>query len=57
MPGLAPDLSRAGAKYGEGDLAPWLMDPAAQELTRHMPKLALSEAGARALAAYLVALP
>jgi cytochrome c oxidase subunit 2 len=54
---IAPDLSRAASKYRESDLARWLGDPSAQEPTRHMPQLELSEAEARALAAYLASLP
>jgi cytochrome c551/c552 len=54
---IAPDLSRAAVRYRESDLARWLMDPSAQEPTRHMPPLELSETEARALAAYLVSLP
>jgi mono/diheme cytochrome c family protein len=54
---IAPDLRRAVARYSEETLARWLRDPAAQEPTRHMPNLGLSEAEARALAAYLASLP
>jgi mono/diheme cytochrome c family protein len=50
---IAPDLSRVGARYPEPALARWLRDPAAQEPTRHMPKLEMSETEASALAAYL----
>jgi mono/diheme cytochrome c family protein len=53
---IAPDLRRAVARYSEETLARWLRDPAAQEPTRHMPNLQLSEAEARALAAYLASL-
>jgi mono/diheme cytochrome c family protein len=53
---IAPDLRRAAARYSEAALARWLRDPAAQEPTRHMPNLQLSEAEARALAAYLASL-
>jgi len=53
---IAPDLSRAGARHSEATLARWLRDPAAQEATRHMPNLGLSEAEAVGLAAYLTAL-
>ena len=54
---IAPDLRRAVARYSEATLTRWLRDPAAQEPTRHMPNLHLSEAEARALAAYLASLP
>jgi mono/diheme cytochrome c family protein len=54
---IAPDLRRAAARYSEAALARWLRDPAAQEPTRHMPNLDLSEAEAAALAAYLTTLP
>lgn len=50
---IGPDLRLAAARYSEPVLARWLRDPAAQEPTRHMPNLALSEAEASALAAYL----
>jgi mono/diheme cytochrome c family protein len=53
---IGPDLARVAAKYREADLARWLRDPPAQEPTRHMPNLGLSEAEAQALAAYLVSL-
>jgi mono/diheme cytochrome c family protein len=54
---IAPDLRPAVARYSEAMLARWLRDPATQEPTRHMPNLQLSEAEARALAAYLASLP
>jgi mono/diheme cytochrome c family protein len=50
---IAPDLRQAAARYPEPTLARWLRDPSAQEPTRHMPDLKLSEAEANALAAYL----
>jgi mono/diheme cytochrome c family protein len=53
---IAPDLRRAAARYPEATLARWLRDPSAQEPTRHMPNLALTEAEASALAAYLASL-
>jgi mono/diheme cytochrome c family protein len=53
---IAPDLRRAAAQYPEATLARWLRDPAAQEPTRHMPNLELTQAEARALAAYLASL-
>jgi mono/diheme cytochrome c family protein len=53
---IAPDLRRAAARHPEATLARWLRDPAAQEPTRHMPNLDLSEAEASALAAYLASL-
>jgi len=54
---IAPDLRRAVARYSEATLARWLRNPAAQEPTRHMPNLQLSEVEATALAAYLASLP
>jgi cytochrome c oxidase subunit 2 len=54
---IAPDLRGAVARYSEATLARWLRDPAAQEPTRHMPDLQLSEAEASALAAFLASLP
>jgi cytochrome c oxidase subunit 2 len=54
---IGPDLSRAGRKYREADLARWLMEPSAPRPMRHMPKLELSETEARALAAFLASLP
>jgi cytochrome c oxidase subunit 2 len=53
---IAPDLRAAAARYTEATLARWLRNPAAQEPTRHMPSLQLSEAEATALAAYLASL-
>jgi mono/diheme cytochrome c family protein len=53
---IAPDLRRTAARYPEATLARWLRDPSAQEPTRHMPNLQLSEAEANALAAYLASL-
>jgi cytochrome c551/c552 len=50
---IAPDLRAAAARHPEATLARWLRDPAAQDPTRHMPDLKLSEAEATALAAYL----
>jgi cytochrome c1 len=45
-----------GRTLSEASLARWLRDPAAQEPTRHMPNLDLSEAEASAFAAYLASL-
>jgi mono/diheme cytochrome c family protein len=53
---IGPDLSHVGAKYKLAELTRWLRDPAAQKPTAHMPKISLSEAEARALAAYLASL-
>jgi mono/diheme cytochrome c family protein len=53
---IGPDLRRTASRYPEADLARWLRDPAAQEQTRHMPNLHLSEAEANALAAFIVSL-
>lgn len=53
---IAPDLSRVGLRYRESDFVRWLADPSAQEPTRHMPKIQLSGAELRALAAFLASL-
>jgi mono/diheme cytochrome c family protein len=53
---IGPDLRTVGTRYGEATVARWLREPAAQEPTRHMPKLDLTEAEAGALAAYLASL-
>ena len=53
---IASDLSRMGSKHKEAYLLQWLRDPATQKPTAHMPKIAMTEAEARALAAYLVSL-
>src|SRR5262249_10776872 len=53
---IGPDLTRVPDRNPEATLARWLRDPAAQDATRHMPNLQLSEAEARALAAYLSSL-
>ena len=53
---IASDLRGTAARYPETTLTRWLRDPAAQEPTRHMPNLALSEAEAAALAAYIASL-
>jgi mono/diheme cytochrome c family protein len=53
---IGPDLRRTAARYPEATLARWLRDPSAQEPTRHMPNLELSEAEANALAAYIASL-
>jgi cytochrome c oxidase subunit 2 len=53
---IAPDLSKIGSKRSEDYLRRWLEDPQAQKPTAHMPKLALTEGEARALAAYLATL-
>jgi mono/diheme cytochrome c family protein len=52
---IATDLSHIGAKYDRAYLLRWLRDPSAQKPNAHMPKIALSEADAEALAAYLAA--
>ena len=50
---IATDLSHIGSKYTVEELTRWLKDPAAQKPTAHMPKIAMSEREAQALAAYL----
>ena len=51
--GIAPDLSHVGGKHDVAYLTKWLEDPASQRPTAHMPKIGLSAAEAKALAAYL----
>lgn len=53
---IAPDLSRVGVRYSEAELVRLLRDPAVHKPGAHMPKLALTEAETRALAAYLATL-
>ncbi len=53
---IAQDLSHVGSKYSVADLRRWLEDPLTQKPTAHMPKIAMSEAEAQALAAYLASL-
>jgi cytochrome c1 len=53
---IAPDLSRVGRRDSEADLTRLLRDPAIHKPGAHMRKLALTEAEARALAAYLATL-
>jgi len=53
---IGPDLSRIGAKYSEQSLTLWLMEPQQQKPTAHMPKIDLTDAEIRALAAYLASL-
>lgn len=50
---IATDLSHVGSKYNVAELTRWLKDPAAQKPTAHMPKIAMPESDAQALAAYL----
>lgn len=50
---IAPDLSRVGAAYEGSYRVRWLRDPESQKPTAHMPKIDLTEAETRALAAYL----
>jgi mono/diheme cytochrome c family protein len=53
---MASDLSRVGFKFQEAYLLQWLRNPATQKPTAHMPKIAMTEAEARALAAWLASL-
>lgn len=53
---IASDLSKVGSKYNIAYLTRWLENPAAQKPTAHMPKIAMSESEAKALAAYLASL-
>jgi len=50
---IATDLSHVGSKWNVAELTRWLKDPTAQKPTAHMPKIAMSESEAQALAAYL----
>jgi mono/diheme cytochrome c family protein len=50
---IATDLSHIGSKWSVEELTRWLKDPAAQKPTAHMPKIAMSESEAQALADYL----
>ena len=54
--GIAADLTHVGGKYDVDYLTKWLKDPASQQPTAHMPKIALSDAETKALAAYLASL-
>ena len=53
---IAQDLSKIGGKYPETYLLRWLRDPSAQKPVAHMPKIAMTEAEAQALAAFLASL-
>lgn len=50
---IANDLSHVGSKYPESYLRHWLVEPKQQKPRAHMPKIQMTEADARALAAYL----
>jgi mono/diheme cytochrome c family protein len=53
---IATDLSHVGSKHDLAYLTKWLRYPSVQKPTAHMPKIALTETEARALAAYLAGL-
>jgi cytochrome c oxidase subunit 2 len=53
---IANDLSRVGSRYQESYLRQWLREPQQQKPRAHMPKIQMTEADARALAAYLASL-
>ena len=53
---IATDLSHVGSKYNAVELTRWLESPASQKPTAHMPKIAMSESEAKALADYLASL-
>jgi mono/diheme cytochrome c family protein len=53
---IANDLSQVGSKYPESYLRQWLREPQQQKPRAHMPKIAMTEAEARALGAYLASL-
>ena len=50
---IATDLSRIGAKRDQAFLTRWLRNPSEQRPSAHMPRIALTEPEAQALAAYL----
>lgn len=50
---IAADLTRIGAKYSESYLRSWLADPSRQKPAAHMPRITLTAAETKALAAYL----
>ena len=53
---IATDLSRIGARYRPAELEAWLSDPSRQRPTAHMPRIELTPAEVKALAAYLASL-
>jgi cytochrome c oxidase subunit 2 len=53
---IAPDLSRAGARFTEPELTLRLRDPAIHRPGAHMPRLDLTDQDIRALVAYLATL-
>jgi mono/diheme cytochrome c family protein len=53
---IANDLSEVGSKYTESYLREWLREPQQQKPRAHMPKIQMTEADGRALAAYLASL-
>jgi cytochrome c oxidase subunit II len=53
---IANDLSQVGSKYPENYLREWLREPQQQKPRAHMPKIDMTEADARAIAAYLASL-
>ncbi len=53
---IASDLSQVGSKHAESYLRQWLREPQQQKPRAHMPKIQMTEADARALAAYLASL-
>ncbi len=53
---IGPDLSHVGTKYPLDYLERWLRDPTFQRPSAHMPRLELTEAQVRAVAAYLSSL-
>jgi mono/diheme cytochrome c family protein len=53
---IGPDLTGVGSRHPQAYLERWVRDPSSQKPTAHMPRLELSEAEVRALAAYLASL-
>lgn len=53
---IANDLSQVGSKYPESYLREWLREPQQQKPRAHMPKIEMTEADVRAIAAYLASL-
>ncbi len=54
---LAPDLRHTRARFQPAALVPWLLDPVAVKPDTTMPKVPLTEAEARDIAAYLLHAP
>jgi cytochrome c2 len=53
---IGPDLSTGGRRWDPERRRRWLIDPRRQRPTTHMPRIGMSKADARALAAHLATL-